>query len=238
MNDVLPAPQIDGGEALFESLDHSIVSCVFDENVALAGVVAECDGLRCTDIFLQVCKHCGAGRAGGVDAHQFLTLFAIEGVEVDPDAGSPGLFHEGSVKSIDVLLLVNDQKIDDVVGDLRIGPHIISIGRDPLFPVEPRHGSIGADGRGVFLVDVLLYGIVMRVFDFLQNELLVILKVDDQEMILDGIDKERNAMFMKIVGDKRDQFWIHLYGPDILHCVEIVEYSAVHRNDRKLQVDI
>ena len=127
MNDILPAPQVNGRKALFSFLYHAVTAGVFNENVAISGIIAKSDGLRRSDIPLQVLEHLGTGRSGSIDTHQFLTIFTVEGIEIGAASGSPGLLQEGSMKLIDLFFLIDNKNIDDIVSDRRIGPYIVAI---------------------------------------------------------------------------------------------------------------
>ena len=99
--------------------------------------------------------------------------------------------------------------------------------------VESGHGDIGA------LHDRLFRGAaVVYVHHFFEEQVLVVLEVDHKKVIVHRVDEERNALAVQEIAYESDKIGRYFLRADIFHRVQVVEDRAVHRDDRKLQIDL
>ena len=141
------------------------------------------------------------------------------------------------VQPVYIFFPVYDEDIYDIPGDRIVRAHIVAVGGDPLFTVQLCHGKIGGFGKAEIRVFGVLFCIVMHVLDIFQNQVFIIFKINDKEVVLHGIYKKRKSFTVEEICHQCDQIRTHFDSPDISHGIEIVQDSPVHGDDGKAEID-
>ena len=72
---------------------------------------------------------------------------------------------------------------------------------------------------------------MVRIADFLQDQVFIIFEVDDKKVVLYSVDKKGNPLSVQKIRDVADQGGLYFDSADVFHCMEVIENGAVHCND-------